>query len=334
MTDIEYAQVRRLDLTLLLVFVELMRHRKLTIVAQRLGQTQSAISHSLKRMRDVFGDELFIRRPAGVEPTARALALLPNIERIIGLAQEALWTDGGFDPRGSARTVRIGALDYDASLFAAPLTRILRREAPSMRLSIRVVARQMALDALTDSSIDIAIGYQPAVPDSFIHAGLYDETYVVVMRQGHERAAATLTLDAYLKCEHLLVSIAGGLHGVVDEALARMGLSRNVITALPMFLPALATVSETDLIATVPRRLALRNAARFGLLAFDPPLLIRPFSVSQVIHRRSAHDPGLAWIRSRLQGLTDLIDAAPDTAANRSVQALPVAKAGNSRHNA
>lgn len=121
MTDIDTAQLRRIDLTLLCVFVELMRHRKLTVVAARLGLTQSAISHSLKRLRDIFGDPLFRRRPNGVEPTARALALEPRISSIVALTREALRLDSKFDPGTADRLFRIAALDYETSVMAGHL---------------------------------------------------------------------------------------------------------------------------------------------------------------------------------------------------------------------
>src|SRR5215467_11776361 len=90
MSDIDAANIRKLDMTLLLIFQELMRHRKLTVVAQRLGFTQSAVSHHVRRLREIFGDELFIRRPAGVDPTSRAMELEPQIRAMLDLAHEAV----------------------------------------------------------------------------------------------------------------------------------------------------------------------------------------------------------------------------------------------------
>jgi hypothetical protein len=121
MSDIEFTQLRRLDMTLLLVFAELVRQRKMTIVAQRFGLTQSAISDSLKRLRDVFQDELFRRASNGLEPTDRALRLASKVSAILALSTEALSLDKTFDPGTKSRVIRVGALDCEVAMFAAPL---------------------------------------------------------------------------------------------------------------------------------------------------------------------------------------------------------------------
>jgi LysR family transcriptional regulator, mexEF-oprN operon transcriptional activator len=165
------------------------------------------------------------------------------------------------------------------------------------------VARREALDLLTDGRLDAAIGFFPSLPEGFTADLLYLENYAVVARRGHRVAGRNLTMAQYLSCRHVLVSLGGDFRGVVDGALARRGLGREVVATLPMFLPALAVVADTDLIATVPRRLAERHARRFGLAVLKPPLAIRDFSVSTVIHRRMADDPATSWLRKQLVGL-------------------------------
>src|SRR5436190_17941758 len=117
MSELNQVDIRRLDMTLLLVFAELMKQRKLRTVGERLGLTQSAVSHALKRLRDLFGHELFLRRPHGVEPTARALELEPTIERILSLARAALTSKDDFDPAKVHSTLRVGMLDYEAAVL-------------------------------------------------------------------------------------------------------------------------------------------------------------------------------------------------------------------------
>jgi DNA-binding transcriptional LysR family regulator len=286
------------------VFVELMRHRKATVVAARLGLTQSAISHALGRLRDVFGDPLFRRRPNGLEPTARALALEPRIAGIIALSHEALELDRTFNPGTAEGVFRLAAHDYESSVLAGPLTDVLRREAPGMRLSVRAAARRDALELLTDGRLDVAVGYFPGLSETFVAEPLYRENYAVVMRRGHPRAKRRLDLSAYLACSHVLVSIAGDFDGVVDQIIARNGHKRRVVVALPSFLPALAAVADTDLVATVPRRLAERHEKRFGLAVRKPPLAIRDFVVATLLHRRMSEDPAIAWLRGKIRALT------------------------------
>src|SRR5690348_2879771 len=118
---INLSKIRRLDGTLMLIFRELMRQRRTTAVAERLGLTQSAVSHALARLRELFEDPLFIRRPNSLEPTQRALEIAPRIEELLRLADAALDTGKVFDPSSTQRTFRIGGGDFMSALIAAPL---------------------------------------------------------------------------------------------------------------------------------------------------------------------------------------------------------------------
>ena len=305
MSDIDHTKLRRLDMTLLLVFAELVRHRKMTLVAERLGLTQSAISHNLKRLRDIFGDELFLRRPAGVEPTGRALALEPKVAAILALSSEALNIEAEFRPAQDGRTVRIAALDYEEAMFAAPLIEHFRRVAPNMRLVFRSLSRQSALDALSEGEVDVALGYFHGPGENFEVQTLYEETYNTVVHEHHVLAKGRLTINRFCKAEHLLVSIGGDLRGVVDATLAQSGRSRNVVAAVPLFLAALATVSRTQLVCTIPSRLARRFAPHYKLAILKPPLEIRSFTVQLLWHRRSTAEPGMQWFRKELAAVVE-----------------------------
>jgi DNA-binding transcriptional LysR family regulator len=301
MSDIDAAQLRRLDFTLLLVFAEIMRHRKLTAAAIQLGLTQSAISHSLKRMRQIFADELFLRKPWGVEPTPRAAALEPRVAEIIALTRDTLKLERTFDPKSSKQHLRVGALDYAIALFSGPVMNLMRQQSPAMRFSMVPVARDAALAGLDHSSIDIALGFFPRLPERYVCYDLYEENYAVVAGRRNKFSRGKPTLDAYLKAQHLLVSLDGGLRGIVDVTLQRLGKRRHVTASLPLFLPALAAVADTDLIATVPRRLAHAYAASFGLKIMPVPLKIRSFTVSAITHRRADKDGATFWLRERLR---------------------------------
>jgi DNA-binding transcriptional LysR family regulator len=300
MTAINQIDIRRLDMTLLLVFELLLRERKATVVAERLGVTQSSVSHALKRLRDIFGDELFLRRPNGVEPTARALALAPAIAGILDLTRQALGGSAGFEPATARGTLRIGGLDHHCALLAAPLLARLRQEAPAISVSFRPAARRDALRALAADDLDISLGYFWALPEDYGAETLFTEGYAVVGRRGHP-ALRRLTLARYLEAEHLIVSLDGELRGIVDRTLAVEGRTRRVVAALPYFLPALVAVAESDLLATLPERLVRSQMARFGLVAARPPMALRSFDVAAVWHRRQAKSGLREWLLGRIK---------------------------------
>ncbi|MFN0191311.1 MAG: LysR family transcriptional regulator [Aestuariivirga sp.] len=297
MTDINNSKLRRLDMTMLLVFSEALKHRKLTEAAARLGLTQPAVSHTMARLRDLFGDPLFLRKPHGVEPTARALALAPHVQTMIETAQAGLLGSPKFSPAGSSVVFRIAALDYETAVFGPPLCRMLAREAPQAVAVFRSLPPARALDALDNGEVDVVVGFLPGLPEAYGRRDFYLETYAVVHRKGLRQVGG---LRAYLAREHALVSFSGERRGIVDAALAEKGHQRRIRAVFPLFLPALAAVAETDLIATLPRRLAATQACRFGLGINEPPVGLRAFPVRAIWHPRSHNDPKIAWLADKL----------------------------------
>ena len=302
---IDEIELRRLDLTVLLVFVNLMRLRKASDVADHMGLTQSSISHSIKRLRDSFGDPLFLRTPKGMEPTAVALGLEPKIRNVVETLSGAISVPVSFDPTTATDIVRLGAYDNEMITLVPDLLQIIRAQAPLMRVSILPLGRRPALDALEQGEIDLALGLAPNLPRNILKVDLYEENYSVVMRLGHPQAAGRMTLKTYLEAEHLIVSPRGDLSGIVDETLRDLGHTRHIAMAVPQFLPAVSIVAATDLIATLPARLAFTQARRFELATFAPPLGIRSFTVSALLHERNANNPMHRWVLDALSSVAN-----------------------------
>lgn len=303
MSDIDSTTLRRLDLTVLLVFLGLMRRRKAVEVAAELGLTQSAISHSIRRLRDVFGDPLFLRRQQGMEPTALAVALEPRIRSAVDALSDALRSEAAFDPKTAHRTLRIAAYDAEMTALVPRLLCQLDADAPGLRPVFRTLGRQAALHALDSGEVDLAIGYFWDLPPAYRADALHRQGYRVVARAGHPVLDGELTPERYAGFRHVVVSPAGDLRGIVDSVLDQLGLRREVVAAVPLFFPALAAVAGSDLIATLPARLVESHGARFGLESRMPPVPIREFEVSAVRHRRDEKNGMHDWLAGMLQGL-------------------------------
>jgi len=304
MSDMNEIKLRRLNLTLLLVFVNLMRDRKAVTVAERMGLTQSSISHALNRLRDTFGDPLFLRKPHRLEPTAYAIALEPKVRRAIELLDDALGDPAGFVPSQATGTIRMAGYDSELSVLAPALIKVMETEAPGLQLSARATGRGAALQELEQGDIDLAVGFFWDLPAGYVATTLYEENYAVVARRGHALMDQPLTAARFAACRHIIVSPSGDLSGIVDQSLEALGLARRVVCAVPLFFPALVTVAESDLVATLPKRLAIRMAARFGLETRDPPFDIRPFPVSAVRHRRNEKSGLHDWVTAKLEQLS------------------------------
>jgi DNA-binding transcriptional LysR family regulator len=298
--DIDQIKLRRLDFSMLVIFRDLVRLQKTTTVAAQLGLSQSAISHALARLREVFADPLFLRRASGLEPTLRAMELLPKVEAILRLAQDALDVPTQFDPTSSTRSFRLAGNDLVGALVTPSLVRLLRQEAPACRVAFRFAVGVASLNALRTNELDLAIGRIWNLTEDFQATPVFEESFVVVVRKNHPAARRNMSLEDYLALDHILVSFSGGFWGMVDQALKRRRLKRRVVASVPMFMTAMTTAAHSNLAATIPSRLAAKHARQLGLAVFDAPLKVDPFTISLVRHARSASDLGLDWLASRI----------------------------------
>lgn len=294
---------RRVDLNLLWVFYAVFRYRKLTAAAAQLSMTQSAVSHALARLRHLFSDELFLRTGHGVEPTARALALAPQIEQIIRAAMETVSEQAAFDPATAETTIRIAMLDYEAAVIMPSLIEIVRSRAPGVTLICSHAWRKSAIEMLQDNEAEIALCTLGKPPKDIECQLILNEDWAVIARQDHPLISVPLDAAAYMAADHLLVSFIGGTHGSVDRALAAIGGTRNVVAAMPGFIPAMLTVARSNLIATLPRRVVQELAPRFDLQVFAPPVAIRSFPIVMAWHRRHANSPIRKWLAAVLMEL-------------------------------
>ena len=266
-----------------------------------MGLTQSAISHSLKRLREAFHDPLFLRTPKGMEPTSVALGLEGRLRAVVETLSDAISVPVSFDPSTARDVIRIGAYDNEMTTLIPDLLQTVRREAAGMRVSILPLGRRPALEALERQEIDLALGFAWNLPRNIRKTDLFEETYSVVMRRGHPLDGPAMDLEDFVTAEHLIVSPGGDLQGIVDAELAKRGLSRRIAISVPQFLPALSIIGTTDLIATMPARLVASQSKRYGLVALPPPLDIRSFTVSALTHERNANNPMHGWLIGALR---------------------------------
>lgn len=309
MRDINEVDLRLVDTTILLVFLGCMRHRKATAVAREMGLTQPAVSHALKRLRSLYDDPLFLRRAHGLEPTALARELEPKIRRIVRLISETLSEEEAFDPTRSKVNLKIGAFDYELTSILPDLIAGLKTVGPGIGVHAYPLANRDALEALVDARIDLAIGYFdfPANSDDVFRAEeLFAERYVVAARKNNDLFLREISLRRFASAEHLLVSPFGPARNMVDHVLQLQGYRRNVQTTVPSLFAALSIIERSDLVVTLPERVAAANAERFNLAYLPLPIDGGRFKVHAVRHARDAESALHLWL---LQQLKIQIDA-------------------------
>jgi DNA-binding transcriptional LysR family regulator len=295
--------IRKVDLNLLVVLNVLLEERNVSRAAARLALTQPTVSGMLSRLRDLFDDPLFVRTQRGMLPTPRAQALLPALTQLLADAS-ALVAPQEFDPLTSERVVTISVNDYMQSCLVVPFVRVLRGEAPHMRLVIRHLEVADLSPMLARGQIDMAITI-PAFADPALHfEKLYREEYVGVVRREHPIGRGKIPMNRFLAYDHVLVSPANGAStGPTDDVLASMGRQRRVALTVPSFLVLKEVLQTDDLIALIPERLLERDDERLRPIRL--PLEVPGFDVISVWHNRTHQDPALRWVRERLSRLAD-----------------------------
>lgn len=304
-----------LDLNLLRVFDAVMTEQNLTRAAGRLAMTQPAVSNALRRLREALGDELLIRTAHGVKPTPRAETLWPAVRHALTELEEAITPEDNFDISRAQNTFRLAMADATAALWLPALVRSIEREAPGLTIRMVPLTTREPRPMLLRGDIDMAVGFFPGVTAQLAgsqtvsvspvrHEQLYSGSYVCVMRKNHPLAAEELTVDRYCAAHHLLVSFSGRAHGLVDEALAKLGRERRILLTVNQFFTAGRVVTTSDLITVLPRHLVASTGITGALITKELPFELPPVHVDMLWHERDTRSPAHKWLRAHLSGTT------------------------------
>jgi DNA-binding transcriptional LysR family regulator len=308
-----------LDLNLLRVLDVLLEERSVTRTGARLGLTQSAVSHALNRLRYMLNDELFIRGPAGMQPTPRAVEMGPQVHAALSQLQSAL-SPTDFDPATSERRFSIVAGAYASAILAPPVVSRLAEAAPHVDLLIAELAPDV-LERIDARRIDFMVGGVLAAPERFARETILTEELAWVVRADHPLTRRNhVNLEALVSTRH--VAISKSLPGLIDDgterrafvsraswedsgalaaALAAAGLSRRVGVTVPDTYSALVIASRSDMAALIPRRLALLSAQSGRVKLIDPPYESPTVDLTLLFLKERLAEPAIAWMRDTIR---------------------------------
>jgi DNA-binding transcriptional LysR family regulator len=289
--------VRDVDLNLLRVFDAVLRERGVTPAAAGLGLTQPAVSNALSRLRAVFGDPLFLRTPTGMDATPFARELAAPVRQALALLESALAHGPGFDPASATRAFRFYMSDLGQIEFLPPLIERMQQHAPGVRLEAVALDVEDIAAALAAGALDLAVGFLPGLGPPVRRRALFRDPYLCLMRADHP--IKSLTKRKFLEASHALVTYRGG-HRVIEEALERAGLARKIALRVPHFTVVPMVLERTDLILTLPARVARVFERRGKLKSLPPPVPIPPAEVAVHWHERFEADPGNRWLREQV----------------------------------
>jgi DNA-binding transcriptional LysR family regulator len=286
-----------LDLNLLVALDALMSEAHVGRAAARIGLSQPAASHSLRRLREIFRDPLLVRVGLKMELTPRARALRLPLAQALDQVR-GLFVAEAFDPATSTRRFLLMLPDLVADILMPPLLKRITEEAPNIRLD---VTPWRSPPMVTDEflrSIDLAICCVVEKLIGFHRQRLYCDTDVLAVRQGHPVGSGLNQLDAFLEARHVAVVTTAGGADYVDTWLREKGIERRIALAVPSYLQALRVVSLSDLVAFVPARLIAALSGPLSLLAVSPPVNTGVDEQFMFYPRRAQFDPASVWLRA------------------------------------
>ncbi|MGU1383324.1 LysR family transcriptional regulator BsrA [Pseudomonas aeruginosa] len=291
--------LQQLDLNLLLVFDALMRERNLSRAAIRLHRSQPAVSNALARLREQLDQPLFRRTAKGLEPTAAALALYVPVRQALHLLQAGLGSQEAFDPH-TARSFRLTMNDYAQLRLLPGLVTRLKTLAPRVTLEVRPDEGASIPAQLASGELDLAIDYLYFDEPELAYRPIGEERLVVIGRQGHPAFRGGLDRAAYEAAQHVSILPRVGRGSPLEIVLGSARVQRQVQLLVPHYLTIPAIVASTELLGTVPRRLAERFAGSHGLQLADVPFEMAPVQVNLIWHRQQEATPGLQWLREQI----------------------------------
>jgi DNA-binding transcriptional LysR family regulator len=297
MTDL-----RRFDLNLLIAFDVLMRELNVSRAAEKMFITQSSMSHVLQRLRQQLDDPVLVRTSSGMKPTERALSLVEPIRAILRDVERVIRPPADFDPATSQRRFTIAATDYLEFLLLAPLIERVARAAPGIDIHVKRTETPFPVEALESGDLDVVLGFGAILdpPAQFRSQVLFDDRMACLVRADHPSVGDTLSLDEYLALPHMLISRTGAKRGIIDEWLTERGLERRVALIVPHFLSAPFIVAKTDLVLSLPFRIAEGFSRLAPLKALPVPMELPAYDLVMIWHPVRDKEPAHGWLRERI----------------------------------
>lgn len=297
-----------IDLNLLVAFEALLEQRSVTKAAEQLQIGQPAMSAALSRLRIVFEDELFVRLGRQMQPTLKAQAIAPGILAALQQIRQAVTASQTFEPSVSDRTFTIGSSDYTSFVLMPPLLQFSLQQAPCINLQMIEFEKDKIGDVLERGEIDVALGVFPNPPRQTQLEPIFEERFVGIARQGHPAIQqGTMSLAAFAQFPHALTTLRRDTTGAIDQALNAQNLERRVAFTTPHMMVLPFAIASSDLIAALPRRIALRLAALCHLTVFELPVKTAPWMVSMLWSQLSDRDEAHRWLRNTIKAMAQTI---------------------------
>jgi DNA-binding transcriptional LysR family regulator len=281
----------------------LLELRSLTRVADVLGTNQPTVSKILAKLRMHFGDRLFVRVGSSMHPTPRALEIATPLRGMLAVSDVLHSSTTAFDPSTSTREFKVLVTEVGMVTLVPPLMRELERAGRHLRLMAVPLDSRHVSGKLETGEADIVLGAFPREVGSLRRQKLYVAPYASVVRKGHPRLNRLSELDAFLRERHIIVTASSAGHAAhrqLDEALTSRLDPERVQLRVPSFVACAFVASQTDVVGTMPAKLADYLVQSLPIAVFTPPLSLPRIEISQIWHERVDRDAGHRWLRTKI----------------------------------
>lgn len=296
--------LRSIDLNLLTILEKLLIYKHISQAAQALNMSQPAVSRSLMRLREQFGDPLLVKVKNEYRLTSRGERLRGELESSLNTIRHML-VEETFDPLHYSGVFTIGALDFEMMMIVPKLLARFQQRAPNLKLQIVAYNAYMPLHDYLEQVADLLLYSTDESPTNVFKQRLFSDNYAVVMCRQHPFANSSITLDRYCQSRHVIISGNGLGKTDMDHELKRLNQEREVVASLPHFSMVPELLMNTDLIATLPKRLVTHLGGRYEIAVAELPFKTADFRVEQFWHLIHHHSPIHQWVRQEIKALVD-----------------------------
>ncbi len=306
MRDIDHFHLKGIDFPQLVALHALVSEESVSSAARRLGVTQSAMSHTLKKLRAHLGDDILARGKSGFEATSTARAVAADVGAILSQVQSSILTRTAFDPEKDETEFHLSMSDNAEASLGADLSRLLMDRSPSAQIRFSSVRRAEAIEGVISRRLDCAVGVFPRTPAGVEAETLFVEGFSCLSRPNDP--APPTTLKRWLSRPHVLASSQDDFTGRADLILRRLGHRRRVHVSTAHFLAVAFHVANSNAVALVPERLARRAAAQIGLTATRPPFDVGQFEEKLIWRKGVEKDPRIGYLLQSLREAARAMD--------------------------
>lgn len=292
----------KIDLNLLPIINVLYETGSVTKAAQKLGVSQPAVSKSLAKLRSALGDQLFIKTPEGMKPTAKAAAMLSPIQEILSNVQDQIISSVSFDPTTADTTFNVALSEVGELLLLPLIVKQLSTIAPHARMNSVHFANDELSNGLENGSIDLAIGIYPELQQKYIFSQrLACSNISCLLHADHPFRGTHLSLEQYCDLQHVAVN-SGHSDNIIQHALQTGALRREAVLMTSHYLIVPEIVKQTGRVATLIKNLANYFATTHThLRVVEPPPIFPPVEIRQYWHRKYVNEPESKWLRTLIQ---------------------------------